>query len=281
MALSAFHPFPRLPVELQLMVWELYLETAPVLRHCFVSAANDRPWYYAFDEATRLYVDSRTAERKSVVPGKTIVELPKIHLRDISLPPFSEGDHEDFLLHTLPSLPPSDPRECYAQSNVRISVNLVKEIFYLDCDTLDSFIDPPAEWWDVQSTGKSWLFSIRKLAIDTWCKNFGYWRFSDHERLARFEQLSDVYLVVDHVPGRIDHTRYRLAEYSRRGISLEADREFVTPDHLGLMPLSEFRKLSQWRVEVCPEVDEFQGNLEAVFQKNNLNVRVQRMVDIF
>ena len=261
------------------MVWDFYYETDPVLRHCFRLQDNECPVYYAFDEDTRLFVDTTTTEEQATIPSKTAVHLIGFKLYDISRPPFSETEPRYF------TQSPSGP-----ELSVRISVDLAKDIFSFDYKSFMMAVKrmsiskipmlDKTGYWDVGSATSCWSLSMRKLAIDMSNAPLPPLEQPPHKALTWFEQLRVVYLVVGRAPGRVDYNKCALTRSQRRLWGRRRPRP-DTPDHTGLMPLSEYQKLSTWTLTLNPLTDVFQRELETVYRDNNMKVQVQQMVDIF
>ncbi|KAK7954715.1 hypothetical protein PG988_015409 [Apiospora saccharicola] len=60
--LDHFHLFPKLAIELQLMIWSFWRQDQPILRH-YMSLFHDTRFYAAFDPSTKTFV--RTTARSA------------------------------------------------------------------------------------------------------------------------------------------------------------------------------------------------------------------------
>ncbi|KAI1372471.1 hypothetical protein F4677DRAFT_432365 [Hypoxylon crocopeplum] len=269
-----FSLFPKLPIEIQLMIWEFYTENQPIIRHCFLretkNASTYMQYYVAFDEESRSFVDKTVDARDDTnLPTHRKVVLP-YDCKPVSVerPPYTATRIRNMVQHGRRT-----HRKTPIQSRVTLA-NFDRDIFYFWGDTFDAF-QCMADHTTPSLPSKYWLFSVRHLAFNTEKSGALYLSEWGNQLLARMKRLKTVYIIAEEVPGGL----------TSDGLSRYRDRvqHHNTPKATGLMDLEAFKSASRWvlSAERLRWASEFRGTLEKVFQNHGMKVKVEIVVDMY
>ncbi|CAJ2509313.1 Uu.00g143390.m01.CDS01 [Anthostomella pinea] len=166
---AEFHYFPRLPVELQLMIWGFY-RGSKAIRHSF-SIKNGQRVYAAFDEEKGKIVSIRAKRGdSSIVPG----------VQNIRLTGKVCFETRDWAIKTLWKPASWVEHERRDTSAAGVLADFEHDVFYSD---LISFIrrsrNPPGWFRFVRNPisqsnltklkGDRWVLKVEKLALPLWC----------------------------------------------------------------------------------------------------------------
>ncbi|ORY57160.1 uncharacterized protein BCR38DRAFT_449792 [Pseudomassariella vexata] len=215
---TSFHPFPRLPYELQLMVWECYRDLRPRRRHIFTYYRSGC-MYAAVDVRTNktvtvtaelgdpdciqpVHPHAGPGDRKICLPEGSYIHVPKQTL-------VISGDGET--LHST---------RLFADKNKYAWVNFTRDVFF--CGSKQPVTIPPTLYhegfskallgpWSLSSPALSnsswikrdhWLPEIQKLAVrhHHFITDSGgsFLQKHDQDTLAHMTSLRMIYIVVPH-----------------------------------------------------------------------------------
>ncbi|CAJ2501269.1 Uu.00g041220.m01.CDS01 [Anthostomella pinea] len=283
-SIGQFHPFRKLPAEIQLLVWSYYNDTQPILRHCF-SLQSSRRTYVAIDEESRLSVDTAAVpgQETDLPPHQKIRLTGKVKIVSTIHPPYSAIRVQSMFRRgtTVPVCP------------AIVVVNYDRDVFHFDHSdyafrrlrgrrrtqqhTRDWFrflYNPITAGPTSLIDNQHWIFWVRKLALELPLRSRDLQQ-PDLDLLARMKRLKEVSLVVDSIPSAIDHNNPR--PRFRRHAQVQA-----TPHHIGFMTLAAFRAASAWHVHVnVPHADAVRDALVQLFNDHHMDVHVELVVDLY
>ncbi|KAL7621690.1 hypothetical protein AAE478_009017 [Parahypoxylon ruwenzoriense] len=283
-----FHPFPKLPPEIKLMIWELHTESLPVTRHNFAVSYHDR-YYSALTDNTGLFVDRRASpDDRSQVPTCLKVRLPgTVAMKDATRPPHAT------LFGTLPMFYRPDFCKHGGFSPpvpTSIQVNFDRDVFYFTCSKFDlAHAGSPERFQKLQHFrflfhpgmdkklphiyDEHWLFNVRNLAIfydDGEAISDG-----DAYILSRMKRLKTLRLVCAELHSNSYYACRRVYANSRYPIRLPPPR-----NAFGLMNLEEFHRLSPGSLNDEMAQKDRETFLK-LFEEHNMKVDVQITVDMY
>ncbi|KAI0012502.1 hypothetical protein F4779DRAFT_614474 [Xylariaceae sp. FL0662B] len=268
-----FHLFTRLPLELQLLIWDFYSASQPVVRHCFgvssyiVSPITRRynSEYVAFDEETRVFIDQSADPDADcdIYPRRKLSLGPVCHMMDTRLPPYTATGFSA----VSPGIQFTHVPRAHAWANLDRDI-----FFFFTCPPVPlPFPDPR----DSLFVDAPWIGDVRRLALAAPRR---YLRLP-LPPLTSLTRLREVSIVVATVPAGIDPANQRQA----RRVNMQQRPYAInwpTPDRVGFVPLVDFAAVATWNLDTAWASAECE-RLKRLFREQQMRVEVRVVVDLY
>ncbi|KAL7619932.1 hypothetical protein AAE478_010479 [Parahypoxylon ruwenzoriense] len=271
-ALDRFHLFPRLPAELQLMIWSFWRESQPAIRHYMIVNKKDQRCYGAYDLSlgdfdTRL---SKSAELK----GNDTVDPMEVKIRLTGT--VKKIDCRWELLRHIRF----QYRMPLIISRPYVQVNFEKDIFFCYSRSkrpgqLRALFPRIDTWIPKQIDDNNWCLRIRQLAI--WLPKSLSLDRADRAALSQLRALKTIFLICDpdSMPPIVDADNNPLES---EGL-IPIEQSLIAPrmHHLSFdeVPLNPYEGA---RIKL--EAKNFARKLKRVFKNNRRKVDIMIVEDL-